>query len=74
MEAGQDTETLAGEIYRRNPQIVIVSTEIGCGLVPVDGFLRAYREQVGRVCTELAAYASRVDRVVCGIASHLKEE
>lgn len=74
MEAGQDTETLAGEIYRRNPQIVIVSTEIGCGLVPVDGFLRVYREQVGRVCTELASYASRVDRVVCGIASHLKEE
>lgn len=72
MEAKLDMTRLTGEIARRNPEIVIVSTEIGCGLVPAEEFLRAYREQTGRICTELAASSVRVDRVVCGMAVRLK--
>lgn len=63
---------LAGEIADRNPEIVIVSDEIGYGIVPVDAFDREYREMAGRICTELSVYADQVYRVVCGIGVRLK--
>ena len=74
MKAGEDTSHLASRIAEKNPDIVIVSTEIGYGLVPVNAFDREYREQTGRVCTQLAELSSRVDRVVCGIGVTLKGE
>ena len=74
MQSGDTLEGLADSIARRNPERVIVTREIGYGLVPVDAFERDYREKTGRICTELAAYASRVDRVICGIGVLLKGE
>lgn len=50
-----------------NPKLVLISEEIGYGLVPMDPFERRYREQVGRICTSLASASNRVDRVICGI-------
>ena len=38
----------------------------------VDAFERQYREAVGRICTNLAACADRVDRVQCGIGTRIK--
>lgn len=72
MESGTCTSDLAGNLDARNPDVVIIVDEIGCGLVPVDGFERAYREQAGRICTELAHIAERVDRAVCGIGMTIK--
>ncbi|MCB6200793.1 bifunctional adenosylcobinamide kinase/adenosylcobinamide-phosphate guanylyltransferase [Extibacter muris] len=72
MEAGVCTSDLAGKLAAQNPDVVITADEIGCGLVPVDAFERAYREQAGRICTELAQIAERVDRVVCGIGMTIK--
>lgn len=72
MMAGKDVSTLAGKLIGKNPHVVLVSDEVGYGVVPVDAFDRAYREAVGRVCTELAAYSSCVVRVVCGIGTVIK--
>lgn len=72
MAAGKDLKNLVPSIAGKNPDLVVVSAEIGYGLVPVDAFEREYREQAGRICTELAALAERVDRVVCGIGMTLK--
>lgn len=72
MECGEDTETLAKRIIENNPNIYIVSDEIGYGLVPVDAFERHYREQTGRICTELAAFSEAVIRVVMGIGQVIK--
>lgn len=55
-----------------NPNIVLISEEIGYGLVPVDAFDRRYREMTGRICTSLAAASTRVDRVICGIGVMIK--
>ena len=68
----ESTQNLAEELIKRNPDIVLVSDEIGYGLVPVDSFDRAYREQTGRICTELAAYSEQVVRVVMGIGTVIK--
>jgi len=57
-----------------NAGIVIISEEVGYGLVPVDSFERKFREQAGRICTRLAACCDRVDRVICGIGTVIKAE
>lgn len=72
MEAGRKRDTLLRAVLTESGIRVIVSDEIGYGLVPVDAFEREYRESVGRVMTELAHCAERVDRIVCGIPVRLK--
>lgn len=73
MKDGAPLDDLAGELIRKNPTVVLVSDEVGYGVVPVDAFERRYREAVGRVCTELAAFSHRVLRVFCGVAVMIKE-
>lgn len=53
--------------------IVVVSQEVGYGVVPMDAFDRKYREAVGRVCTGLASKSKKVTRVVCGIGTVIKD-
>lgn len=67
-----ELDAFAGKLYEENPDIVIISDEIGCGVVPMDPEERRYREAVGRICTDLAKRADRVDRVVCGIGTTIK--
>ena len=50
---------LAEQILQENPDLIVVTVEVGYGLVPVDAFERQYREAVGRICTNLAACADR---------------
>lgn len=73
MKAGHDVASLAKKLIETNPAVILVSDEVGYGVVPVDAFDRAYREAVGRICTELAAYSSRVTRVLCGIGTVIKD-
>lgn len=73
MRAGRDVRTLAKHLIEQNPDIILVSDEVGYGVVPVDAFERAYREAVGRVCTELASFSTRVIRVICGVGTVIKD-
>lgn len=66
-------EQLVKELSKKNPELVIVTNELGYGIVPVDPFDRNWREVTGRVCTELAFCAEEVIRVVCGIPVILKQ-
>ena len=59
-------------ILRRNPDIILICRELGCGVVPLDKGQRDWRERVGRVCCELAQRADTVVRVFCGIGQVLK--
>lgn len=65
-----------GELQKRikeNPSLqLLISDEIGYGLVPIDDFEREYREFHGRVMTELVQNAETVVRIVCGIPQVLK--
>ena len=72
-QAGNDVSELAERLIQLNPDVILVSDEVGYGVVPMDAFDRAYREAVGRVCTKLAAYSSQVTRVVCGIGTVIKD-
>lgn len=70
--AGEEVSGLAAEIIAENPGLIVVSDEVGYGVVPMEAFDRAYREAVGRVCTQFAAASDRVVRVVCGIGTVIK--
>lgn len=51
---------------------IILYTEVGSGLVPVDETERLYREVSGRLSILLAEQADEVYRVVAGLAKRLK--
>ena len=51
---------------------VVISNEIGYGIVPMDKFERRYRELTGRICCDIAKESKVVHRVVCGIGSIIK--
>lgn len=80
LQAGKTQEELTELLVNRalksktadSSQMVVISDEIGCGLVPIDAFEREYREAAGRICAAAAEYADEVYRVVCGIGQRLK--
>ena len=59
---------------RAAPEAVILCDEVGCGVVPVDPAERAWREETGRLCCDLAQRAQRVERIFCGLSMVLKGE
>ena len=72
LKNGQDCVTFGEELIRRNPSLVVVTNELGYGVVPIEAFDREYRERTGRVCTVLAAASDEVYRVVCGVGVRIK--
>ncbi|MDE5864062.1 MAG: bifunctional adenosylcobinamide kinase/adenosylcobinamide-phosphate guanylyltransferase [Lachnospiraceae bacterium] len=71
MECGQDPFVEAKKLLEED-NLVIISDEIGCGLVPVEASLREYREIAGRINCYLASEAEQVIRVICGIGQRIK--
>ena len=69
---GRTKEALLTTLEKNENLQLLISDEIGYGLVPVDDFEREYREFHGRVMTELAEQADCVERVVGGIPQRIK--
>ena len=68
----RDPEKETASMILRNPQIIIISDEVGNGIVPMDAFEREYRERLGRILCDLAEKAERVERILCGIGQRIK--
>lgn len=60
------------EFVEQYPNCVIISDEVGNGIVPIEAFEREYRERTGRILVELAKKAEEVERVICGIGQKIK--
>ena len=73
-EGEEAADVFAEELFQKNPGLVIVSAELGCGIVPIDPFDRLYREKVGRILCKAAEQAEEVYRVVAGIPVCIKGE
>lgn len=58
----------------KNPDLIVICGEVGCGVVPIAPEERAWREEVGRLCCRLAERADRVERIFCGLGMVLKGE
>ena len=51
---------------------VVITREVGSGIVPMDGAERAWREVHGTLVQRLAWEAAHVTRVLCGLTEVLK--
>lgn len=69
---GGEPEAEIEAFLEKYQNCVIISDEIGNGIVPMEAFEREYRERTGRILVALASRADEVVRVVCGIGQKIK--
>jgi len=68
-----ECERLIKEIKDLTGCIVIVTNEVGMGIIPGDEITRKYRDLVGRANQVLAHAADKVIMISCGIPLTLKD-
>lgn len=68
----EEMDQILQQIWTKNPDVIILVDELGCGIVPMEAFDRNYRETTGRLCTRIAKEAEEVHRVICGIGMVIK--
>ncbi len=68
-----ELEKLVAAIRERDVNLILVSNEVGMGLVPPYPLGRAYRDLLGRVNQRLAKLADEVYLVVAGLPIELKQ-
>ena len=69
---GSSPQEYAKKLLKSNPDAVICSDEIGCGIHPLAQEERIWREETGRALCILAEGAGTVTRVICGIGQRIK--
>ena len=72
IKAGADPETMTRRLLDGNPEMILITDEIGCGIIPMDPEEVQYREVHGRLCCRLAQSAGQVYLVECGIGRRIK--
>lgn len=76
MEAGRDidgdTDSLLSRLSGLRCPVVIVSNEVGQGIVPANELARRFRDHAGLLNQAVAAMADRVFFVTAGIPAQLK--
>ncbi|MGB0084147.1 MAG: bifunctional adenosylcobinamide kinase/adenosylcobinamide-phosphate guanylyltransferase [Rhodomicrobiaceae bacterium] len=76
MGAGRDvaaaTQDLCKALREATPKLILVSNEVGLGLVPETPLGRAFRDHQGRLNQAVAAIADEVEFVAAGLPVRLK--
>lgn len=71
-----DFDVERGRLLRTLPglpgTVILVSNEVGMGIVPMGGLSRRFRDESGRLQQDLAALCDRVTLTVAGLAHTLK--
>lgn len=73
LHAASLLDVIAADIARSRRQWIIVSNEVGLGIVPPTALGRRYRDALGRTNQLVAAAADDVSLFVAGLAMVLKE-
>ena len=68
------TATLVACLGRLEGPVVLISNEVGLGIVPENALARAFRDHAGRLNQAVAAAAQRVVFVAAGLPMILKDE
>lgn len=78
MQAGRDVaregDRLAEAVAGHASPLVLVSNEVGMGIVPDNALTRAFRDHAGRLHQKIAAVSDRVELVVAGLPLVLKPQ
>lgn len=73
----QEIEKLCARVLKacskRRGTVILVTNEVGMGIVPENALARRYRDLLGRCNQLIAAGADVVTFVACGIPLHLKQ-
>lgn len=72
MAEEKNPESFVIQLMKKNPHAVVITNELGSGIVPVSPLDRAYREAAGRAGQTLASYSTEVYRVLAGIGTRIK--
>ena len=72
LSSGADPEAYAEKLVAENPDAVVISDEVGMGIVPLDRDERIWREAVGRALCVIARHAVSVERIACGYGVKIK--
>ncbi|MBQ8111407.1 MAG: bifunctional adenosylcobinamide kinase/adenosylcobinamide-phosphate guanylyltransferase [Clostridia bacterium] len=72
VRAGEEPVNALKANMERLSDAVLITTDISCGVVPVDPVVRAWRDACGRMNNCLARQADEVWRLFCGIPQRLK--
>ena len=67
-----DSLAFTERLIQENPDCIIITNEIGCGIVPIDKSERLWREACGKSSCLLAERAEKVIRMLCGIPAVIK--
>lgn len=69
----KDIDSLMNISRKYNKTIVIVTNELGMGIVPIDRISRMYRDIAGRINQHISAEADKVVLAVSGIGVDIKK-
>ncbi|UPK39112.1 bifunctional adenosylcobinamide kinase/adenosylcobinamide-phosphate guanylyltransferase [Bradyrhizobium sp. 186] len=68
----REVKELAGALPRLNSPVVLVTNEVGLGIVPDNALARTFRDAAGIMNQTIAAVADEVEFVVAGLPMKLK--
>lgn len=78
MMAAKDIDRAVAEfaiaLAARDGPIIVVSNEVGLGIVPDNALARRFRDEAGRLNQRVAALATRVVFVVAGLPMTVKQQ
>ena len=74
MEQQESPEDFFKHLKTENPGVILISNEIGYGIVPLERFERDWREKTGRICCLAAQESGHVIRVLAGNPVCIKGE
>ncbi len=72
LRAGGDIIREAVQLAAAHPEAVMITQEVGCGIVPAEASDRAWREALGHAACRLAEKSDTVILMNCGIAQVIK--
>lgn len=72
IKQGIDTMELVEQLINNYSNCIIISDEIGNGIVPMEQEERMLREEIGRLQIQIAKQADEVVRVICGLGQRIK--
>jgi adenosylcobinamide kinase/adenosylcobinamide-phosphate guanylyltransferase len=67
-----ETDALIAALSKRSAPCIMVSNEVGLGIVPDNALARAFRDEAGRLNQRIAGIADRVLFVAAGLPITLK--